>query len=111
MTSTLLLLAQSTQPLPPPIPSGTFAERLQSPLGLVVFLAIAFAIGRFRGHKKLPHPRTFAWGLILQFLFGAIVVWNRAFLVAINDVVDALLGFTAQGADDSGQSGGEGSDP
>src|SRR5207302_2778211 len=36
---------------------------------------------------------------LLQFIFGAIVVWNRAFLVLINQLVDALLGFTAQGAD------------
>lgn len=107
MTATVLpclllpLLAQTTAPAaagPLPIPPGTFPQRLQSLLGLAVFLLLAFAIGRLRGHRKLISRRTLGWGLALQFIFGAIVVWNRAFLIAINTGVDALLGFTRQGA-------------
>lgn len=89
------LLAQSA---PLPVPHGTPAQRLQSLLGLFAFLAIAYLLGRSRGHRILPARRTLAWGIILQFLFGAIVVFNRTFLVLINDTVDALLGFTREGA-------------
>jgi CNT family concentrative nucleoside transporter len=85
--------------VPPVVPPGTLGERLQSLLGLVAFLLIAFVIGRIRGHRKLPSARLLFWGIFLQFVFGVIVVKNRAFLIAINAAVDALLGFTAQGAD------------
>src|SRR5690348_13173732 len=95
----LFLLAQLSGSDAPPVPHGTGAQRLQSLLGLIVFLFLAFAIGRLRGHRKLPSRQTMIWGLVLQFAFGAIVIWNRAFLIAINAAVDALLGFTAQGAD------------
>jgi len=80
------------------IPPSTLAQRMQSMLGLIVFLLVAFAIGRIRGHRQLIRPRTLVWGLVLQFLFGLIVVKNRTFLIAINAAVDALLGFTRQGA-------------
>lgn len=86
------------QAAPLPVPHGTPAQRLQSLVGLFAFLAIAYILGRWRGHRILPSRRTIAWGLALQFLFGAIVVYNRTFLVLINDVVDALLGFTREGA-------------
>jgi CNT family concentrative nucleoside transporter len=85
------------------VPHGTAAERLQSLLGLVVFTLLAYAIGRARtwsgrgGNVRVP-MRTITWGLILQFVFGAVVVWNRYFLVLITEAVDALLGFTRQGA-------------
>ncbi len=82
----------------PAIPPGTISQRMQSLLGLGIFLLVPFAIGRLRGHRKMISPRTLLWGIVLQFLFGLIVVRNRTFLKAINAAVDALLGFTAQGA-------------
>ena len=81
----------------PPVPSSTLMERLQSLLGLVAFTLVAFAIGRARGSRSKIPLRLIVWGFALQLLFGIIVVWNRAFLIAINDLVDALLGFTHEG--------------
>src|SRR4051794_2498066 len=99
------LLAQAGALVEPPqVPSSTVEQRLQSLLGLVAFTLLALAIGyaRFRA-KGLKFPRlsvrTILWGFILQFACGFIVTKNRAFLIAINNAIDALLGFTAQGAD------------
>src|SRR5689334_13873945 len=94
----LAILAHTLPVSPPPVPHGPLPQRLQSLFGLLVFMGIAFAIGRIRGHKTFIRIRTLAWGIALQFLFGIIVVKNRAFLIAINNAIDALLGFTAQGA-------------
>lgn len=82
----------------PELPSGTLPQRLQCLLGLAVFTLIAYGIGRWRGGRAMPSPRVLAWGFVLQFAFGAVVVWNRAFLKGINHAVDALLGFTREGA-------------
>jgi len=87
-------------PIPAPsIPPGTLLQRLQSLFGLVAILFVAFLIGRVRGYRTPIPRRTVIWGIVLQFCFGAIVVWNRAFLLIINDTIDALLGFTHQGAE------------
>ena len=83
---------------PPAVPHGTIAQRAQSLIGLTAFTALAWIIGRAMGARAHIRLRTLAWGLLLQFIFGAVVVWNRAFLVLINALVDALLGFTAEGA-------------
>jgi CNT family concentrative nucleoside transporter len=83
---------------PPDIPRGTIAERLHSLVGLALFTLLAWAIGRATGAKARVPTRTIVWGTILQLAFGGIVVWNRWFLKAINDAVDALLGFTRDGA-------------
>src|ERR1044072_314051 len=101
--ATLLLSASPTLANAPAVQHGTTSQRLQSFLGLIAFTLLAYTIGRLRfSMKKVPWPglrfRTVAWGFALQFLFGAIVVWNRTFLIFINDTVDALLGFTRQGA-------------
>jgi CNT family concentrative nucleoside transporter len=100
----LTVIAQATAPIALlPVPHSTLQQRLQSLLGLIVFTLLAFAVGLARARIKraawarIPW-RTLVWGFALQFAFGAIVVYNRAFLVAINAAVDALLGFTAQGA-------------
>jgi CNT family concentrative nucleoside transporter len=82
----------------PPVPHGTLMERAHSLLGLAVFTLLAWAIGRAMGARTRVPTRTIVWGLILQFVFGGIVVWNRAFLIAINDAVDDLLAFTLEGA-------------
>ena len=90
--------APITEQLPPLIPHGTLGQRLQSFLGLIVISLIAMGIGKVRSRDAKVPMRTILWGFILQFAFGAIVVWNRTFLVIINDTVDALLHCTAEGA-------------
>ena len=91
--------AATTAPAPPPaVPSGTLGERLHSLLGLAAFTALAWAVGRVAGARARVPARTLVWGFVLMFAFGAVVVWNRAFLIAINVAVDALLGFTREGA-------------
>ncbi len=92
------LSARAAGAVPPPIPHGTPGERVHSLLGLAVFGVLAWGIGRLAGARTRVPRRTILWGFILQFAFGAVVVWNRYFLIVINDAVDALLGFTAEGA-------------
>jgi concentrative nucleoside transporter, CNT family len=82
-----------------PSVSGSASQRLQCLLGLVVFLGLSFAIGRPR-YRSAPIPwRAIGWGLALQFIFAVIVLRAPGFLEAINAAIDALLGFTKQGAD------------
>jgi CNT family concentrative nucleoside transporter len=83
---------------PAPIPHGTGAQRLQSSLGLAVFIGMAWCIGRLRGARTSIKPRTLIWGVILQFAFGAFVVKNPSVLAAITEAFQELLGFTAKGA-------------
>ena len=97
-TATEHTAADMATQVPPAVPHGTITERLHSLLGLVFFTCLAWTIGRALGARTRIPPRTIIWGLLLQFIFGAIVVWNRTFLILINDAVDALLGFTSQGA-------------
>jgi CNT family concentrative nucleoside transporter len=66
--------------------------------GLTVVTLLAFGIGRLRGSRARIPRRTLVWGIVLQIAFGAIVVLNRTFLEVINDVVNALLGYTREGA-------------
>src|SRR3954447_8053112 len=92
-------LAQDVAAAPPPtVPHGTVAQRVQSFIGLLAFTSLAWLIGRAMGTRTDIRRRTLIWGMLLQFIFGAIVVWNRVFLIVINHLVDALLGFTAAGA-------------
>jgi CNT family concentrative nucleoside transporter len=81
----------------PPVPTSTLLERSQSLLGLICFTLLSYGIGKARGSRTRTPARLVIWGIILQFACGAIVVWNRAFLIAINDAVDALLGYTHEG--------------
>jgi len=99
----LLAGSASAQPttLPaeaPVVPPSSLPQRVQSLAGFAVLMGVAWGVGRVRGNRRLPARRLLAWGILLQFLFGAIVVWNRAFLTAINATIDALLGFTRAGA-------------
>jgi CNT family concentrative nucleoside transporter len=73
-------------------------QRLQCALGLAVFLAIAYAIGRVRGARGAIPWRAVFWGIALQFIFGAIALKTPHFLEVINNAIDALLGFTREGA-------------
>ncbi len=66
--------------------------------GLFVLIFLAWTISEDR--KRFPW-RVVTWGLLLQVVFGFLVLWwepgNRFFL-KLNDVFNALLGFSQQGA-------------
>lgn len=82
---------------------GTPTQRLQCLLGLVVFILLSYLIGRWRtwrtGEPRGPFPwRVVLWGVALQFVFAAVVLWFPGLLQKVNEVVNALLGFTRDGA-------------
>jgi CNT family concentrative nucleoside transporter len=86
---------------------GSAAQRLQCALGIVAFLIMAYLIGRIRPRRdatdgtiaRTPFPwRVVIWGVILQFAFAAIVLWLPGLLQRVNEVVNALLNFTRDGA-------------
>jgi CNT family concentrative nucleoside transporter len=80
----------------PAIPPGTLLERGQSLLGLLVFLVIAYAIGRLRGARGVPW-RIVLWGVALQFLFGSIVLFSPGVLLGVQFAIARLLEFSDQG--------------
>ena len=86
-----------------PAVHGTFAQRAQCLLGVVTFLLIAYGIGQLRARRSLRRPpvpwRAVSWGLALQFIFALIVLYTPRFLQTVNDVINALLGFTRDGAE------------
>jgi CNT family concentrative nucleoside transporter len=76
----------------------TLAERLTGLVGIVVILAIAWALSYDR--KRIPW-RLVAAGLALQTAFGVLVLKTapgRWFFEAVGGIVSGLLGFTAEGA-------------
>src|SRR4051812_38743147 len=90
-----------TLPSPTTAPNGTLgtaAERAQSLLGLVVFTSIAFGIGRLRGSRGRLPVRTIVWGFILQFVFGAIVLFAPAVLEKVQLAIQKLLEYSDAGA-------------
>ena len=82
----------------PPHAHATAGERVHSLLGLFVLIGIAWGIGRLRGARGPIRKRTLIWGVILQFVFGGLVVLVPRVLEKITELVNALLGFTAEGA-------------
>jgi CNT family concentrative nucleoside transporter len=79
------------------VPPGTIAQRAQSLLGLVVFTFLAFLIGRVRGARKIPW-RVVSWGTLLQFAFGAIVIFSPWVLQKVQEIINQLLSFSNEGA-------------
>ena len=77
--------------------SSTPLERLQSLLGLFVFIFIAFLIGRLRGARTVPW-RVIGWGVALQFVFGAVVLFVPTLLENVQFAIQRLLDFTRAGA-------------
>src|SRR5688572_19168802 len=82
---------------------GTPTQRLQCLLGVLVFILLAYAIGRWRTWRhdveRTRFPwRVVLWGVVLQFAFAGIVLWTPRVLQTVNEVVNALLGFTRAGA-------------
>ena len=88
--------APSQPPAPAPPPHGMLAERGQSMLGLVAFTVLAFLIGRARGARRIPW-RIIVWGTILQFAFGAIVLFSPKVLETVQRAIQKLLDFTLAG--------------
>lgn len=79
---------------------GSVSLKLQSLLGLGVFTLIAYLVGQAK--KRGPvNLRTVGWGLVIQFAFAWLVLDTTAgaagFRLA-NDGVNALLGFSQEGA-------------
>ena len=67
-------------------------------LGLITFLAIAYALSTNRGAIK---ARTLAWGLGLQVLFAFLVIkwsYGQTILSNISGVITGLLGHSADGS-------------
>ncbi len=100
LLSVLSLLASSSTVFAaaPSVPSSSIGQRAQSLFGLAVFVVIAFAIGWVRGNRKIPW-RVITWGTILQFAFGAIVVYSPAVLEKIQYAIQKLLDFSNAGAE------------
>jgi len=81
----------------PAILPGTYLEKGQSLLGLAVFLFVAWLIGRVRGNRQIPW-RVICWGVALQFIFGALVLYSPNTLYAVQAAVQKLLEFSNAGA-------------
>src|SRR5262245_58849392 len=84
-----------------------------SALGIGIFIIAAWILSEDR--KRFPW-RVVGWGIILQLVFGFLVLWwepGSRFFLKLNDVFNALLAFSKQGtmfvfnaigaADDTGQ--------
>lgn len=73
-------------------------ERMISLLGLVVMLGIAFALSE---NKKHIQWRTVISGIVLQFVFGLIILktdFGRNLFDSIGKGFNAILGYTGEGA-------------
>jgi CNT family concentrative nucleoside transporter len=77
---------------------GTMAQKAQSLFGLFALATICFVVGQIKAPKLKPMLRTVLWGLGLQFIFAIVVFWTPGFFTAVNTAMDALLGFSKQGA-------------
>ena len=76
-----------------------FWQRLVSLVGLFSMVGIAWLLSRHR--ERVPW-RVIGWGIGLQLAFGVLVMKTRAGLwvfSVLNDLVLALLGFTAKGTE------------
>ena len=77
---------------------SSLADRGRSLLGLLVLLAIAFAMS---AHRKSISWRIVGWGLGLQLVFAVFILKTpvgESFFSAMNVAVVSLLGYTVEGA-------------
>jgi CNT family concentrative nucleoside transporter len=75
-----------------------FLARFTGLLGLIVFLALAYA---FSTDRRAIRWRTVGWGLGLQIIFAFLVIkWNagQSILHSISVVITSLLGHSADGS-------------
>src|SRR5438477_2859389 len=82
----------------PFVPRGTLSQRGQALMGLVAFTMLAFLMGRVRGARKMAW-RVTIWGTILDFAFGAIVIYSPDVLAKIQLAIQKLLDFTNKGSE------------
>ena len=71
--------------------------KLVSLLGLVVFIAVAWAMS---SHRKLFPWRTVVWGLVLQFVFAILILrtpWGAAVFDLASRAVTRLIQFSNEG--------------
>lgn len=87
-----------TPPALPVDPTGTLLERLQSALGLVLLIVLCCGIALVRNGRVIVPWRAVLWGVGLMAAFTLFVLRLPSVLVAINDLIDALLGYTRAGA-------------
>ncbi|HEX8362661.1 MAG TPA: NupC/NupG family nucleoside CNT transporter [Longimicrobium sp.] len=77
---------------------GSPIQRAVSLLGLVVFTLIALLLSV---NRRAVDWRTVAWGIGLQFIFALLILktaTGRGFFEGANDVFNALIGYTVEGA-------------
>ena len=83
---------------PRPFPPPMLLPQLRSLLGLLLIVALCWALSRDR---RAVAWRLVAWGLALQLLFGALVLLTptgTAFFAAVNDALLGVLRFAEAGA-------------
>jgi CNT family concentrative nucleoside transporter len=77
---------------------GSPLQKAISLLGLIVFTLLAWLLSV---NKRRVDWRLVAWGLGLQFIFAALILWTRPgrdFFRIANDAFNALIGYTVEGA-------------
>lgn len=77
---------------------GTLVERAISLLGLLVFIALAWALSV---NRRAVTWRPVIWGVGLQVIFALLIIktpLGRKVFSELNDVFTSLLGYTNQGA-------------
>jgi CNT family concentrative nucleoside transporter len=82
------------------IEPGTWDERARAALGLLLFLVLAWGIGRRRGPTPVPW-KTVGYGLALQLGLALLLLHTpvgRMLFEGVNHGVDALLSFSKEGA-------------
>lgn len=94
----LSLLAQ-TLPAEPPDFSSTPAERLHSLIGFIAMIAVTIGWGALRSRRLAVPWRATLLGILLMVGCTFLVIEFPKILVWINDLIDALLGFTHEGAE------------
>jgi CNT family concentrative nucleoside transporter len=77
---------------------GTPVQKLISLLGLIVFTGLAWVLSV---NKRRVDWKLVGWGLALQFVFAILILmtpWGKSFFEGANDVFNALIGYTVEGA-------------
>jgi CNT family concentrative nucleoside transporter len=77
---------------------GTPIQKAISLLGLLVFIALAWLLSV---NKKAVDWKLVVWGVALQFIFAVLILmtpWGKGFFDGANDVFNALIGYTVEGA-------------
>src|SRR5687768_10458923 len=73
-------------------------HRLISVLGIVVFIGLAWLMG---SHKRRVSPRIIVGGLLLQFIFAAVILrtaWGSGAFDAVDFAFNKLLGCVEVGS-------------